>query len=285
MSLVTPDKLEKIPRDDSFKTCESTMATPRTRHNLRQTAARTSILSGGTPYKESPCLTGKKNRSRRKMLAVQENLTTDSNETFIRCEQELLFDRDSLEIGTSHPIRFSSTPRTSDRFNPPIEPIAATEPIEKMADIKASPVNETQVITKSVEKVEKKNTVQEKREGFKKPQVAKESETFKKPEVFKKPEAFKKPQAPIPKRTPRNIPNQRVVDRSSQKTKQEPKNNDQNTFITPRVGMRRAAEMTSTASSRYLSSSKLNSSRLSRALSFKSTAELERDYFSSLRSF
>lgn len=53
-------------------------------------------------------------------------------------------------------------------------------------------------------------------------------------------------------------------------------------FTTPRMNYKKPASLMGTAS-RYLS--QCNTSRITRTTSFKSTAEMERDYFNSLRSF
>lgn len=108
----------KIPKDDGFKTCQSMMPTPKLRRTLRMTAARTSILTGGKPYKEVGS-SGKKFNSRKKAAANKSgklnDTTINSNDTFIRHERDI-FDRDSLDYVFRSPssLNHHDGPRTSE---------------------------------------------------------------------------------------------------------------------------------------------------------------------------
>lgn len=245
----TPEKVERIPRDDSFKTCKTTMATPRTRRQLRMTPARASILSGGKPFKEGVSSGKKFNTRRRRQL----DETARSNETFTRCEQELMFDRDSLEASklsiTSFPkLSISSTPKPPPQVLEKESPPKLREKPELQEKPKPNPPKETksQEVTKPQEEIklaEVKNQSLSKQPTFLKNKKAKNT-------------LMPPPAAP--------------------KVASDPGNR----FITPRVS--KPASLIGT-SSRYLS--QWNNSYITRARSYKSTAELERDYFSSLRSF
>lgn len=209
----TPIRLDKIPRDESFKTCKSTMPTPHSRLNLRVTPARASMMRGEKPFKEAAQSSGRKQRRGRRVIeatpglstAKLQNQTTDSNETFIRCEQELMFDRDSLESG--NPNRMSSTPKQ-----------------------RASPKK----LQNMLQQVEEENQPKDK---FIRPISRPRSNT----QVSK-----------LTERSTRETARKRLV--------------------------RAPLERTLPALSRTLS-------RTMRSDSYRSTAELERDYFSSLRSF
>lgn len=223
--LKTPVKIHMIPKDDSFKTCKTEMPASMKRQ-LRMTPARNSILSGGTPFKEVTS-SGKKFNSRRKVARSAQTSKLDdtggSNETFVRHEQDLLFDRDSLD---THPPsarrhRISSTPKPFERVQissiakPDLKPISKPNPKPKPLESK-----------------------------FKAPLV----------------------------RPPKPKPQQQ------QNIQAKPFNR----FVTPKH---------LNVSNRYPESARssifkrsMNTSGLIRSQSFKSTAELEREYFSSLRS-
>lgn len=134
----TPTKVARIRDEESFKTCKAVMPTPGTRRQLRMTPVRTSLLAGGKPFREVNS-SGRKFNSRTKKTPLKlsnhkeekpddkdtANESADSNETFIRLEQEPVFDRDSLEIGlklqTERPRR-SIPKRMSTRPALPIRP-------------------------------------------------------------------------------------------------------------------------------------------------------------------
>lgn len=296
----TPEKVERIPKDESFKTCKTTVASPRARRKLRMTPARVSMLSGGKPFQEatySPRLFSR----RRRQLNVsvrQQNETAASNDTFTRCEQELMFDRDSLEV-SNRKLSKSSTPKRSplalnqlerelaliENSDPPVEPSkprqepqepqkedpkppqSNSEPQEPKVS-KAGPLNDLadgQVNNQSLSKqptfLKKKNPNSNNNNNRKSPRKAKSS---KNPSPKKGGSSPKKTMMPPPPAMPKGPS---VVRRS---------------FITPKVLYKKPSSLASTAS-RYLSS--WNNSYIARTRSYKSTAELERDYISSLRSF
>lgn len=239
----TPMRPEnKIPRDESFKTCKSTMPSPRRRHNLRITPARTSILSGGKPFKEAGATSGRKMRKSRRLAATPgfpriQNETTDSNETFIRCEQELMFDRDSLDF--PKPANgLSSSPHERNRISSTPKPSNRISSTPKPSNRVSSP---------------RKPVLVEKKMPAPKPIQ---------PAKMLPPKPIQSAKMPAPRPVTRR-PN------PTPKTEQR--------------SLRRPPAFLNT-SSRYLSSQWNTSHRL-RTQSFKSTAELERDYFSSLRSF
>lgn len=235
-TLVTPAK-QKISKDDSFKTCKAEMPTGgAARRQLRMTPARNSILSGHQPFKEVSS-SGKKFNRRRKVNKSGQNLsklndTAGSHETFVAHEQELLFDRDSLD---THPpsarrMRISSTPKPCfERIQPSVT--RQKSPVLEQSEIKPAPP--------------KPRVVQSRIKAARpKPNLIPDSK-------FKAP----RPQA-----------------------------REFNRFVTPR---------TSNFSTRYCDSAKSSifkrpnmapTGALTRTQSFKSTAELERDYFMSLRS-
>lgn len=94
-------------KDEGFKTCQSVVHTPGTKRVLRMTAARTSFMSGGTPFKEVVS-SGKKFNSRKKSKKANGDISCDSNETFIRHERDV-YDRDSLDVLRSPPVYSSPT--------------------------------------------------------------------------------------------------------------------------------------------------------------------------------
>lgn len=258
---VTPTKVRKIQKDDSFKTCKTVMPSPKTRRQLRMTPARNSILSGGTPFKESTSA-GRKFNSRKKG-SKRLNDTGGSNETFIRHEQDLLFDRDSLDVANH---KMSSTPKHSHLPEVPDDLLEAPDHLPDVPD--HSPELLAEVSKKPPETAKKTpETTKRPSETAKKP-----SDTSKKPfEVPKKlPDVRNKmPPPPGPIALAKSESRQRKVNR----------------YITPRppAFKKPPSSVISTASStRCLS--QLNRSRLTRTQSFKSTAELEREYFTSLRS-
>lgn len=213
---------QKIPKDDSFKTCRTTRASPETRRLFRMTPARQSILSGGKPYKESNRSTSR----RRKPNTSQ--LTSASNDTFIRCERELMFDRDSLEVGNR---KCSSTPK-------------------QIAGLIADTLHQLEEDLQSVDdkKMDTPKPSDERPKESPKLLVEKQES----PKLFKQPTFLKKDRQDVDDKTRRPF------------------------------RYKRLPSLAGTAS-RYLT--QRNTSRLTRASSYKSTAEIERDFFKSLRSF
>jgi hypothetical protein len=219
--LKTPTKIHMIPKEDSFKTCKTEIPSAM-RRKLRMTPARNSILSGGTPFKEVSS-SGKKFNSRRKVARAAQTSKLDetggSNETFVRHEQDLLFDRDSLE---THPPsvrrhRISSTPKPLER----VELLSSVKPFPRPIPAPPKPVESK----------------------------------------------FKAPLMRPPKPKPQQ-----------QNIQQKPFNR----FVTPRHNVtNRCPE---SARSSIFKRSMNTTNALNRSQSFKSTAELERDYFNSLRS-
>lgn len=258
----TPTNVQRIPRDESFKTCKAEVASPSTRQRLRMTPIRTSILSGGKPFKEAKNSNSKSFRSRRKTLKTSEEDSVGSNETFIRCEQE--FDRDSLDKPRPSltRLRGPSIPKP-----PPLSPITAPEDPSQTR------------FSSTPKKVSPEKKVKQ----------VKESCTFKKEspkKVVKKP--LKSQEQPSvsykrmsPKRAPRPLPPPFGSSRprfSSSKASMPP---PPPRFPFPTVEKRKMTANQN--SSRYLTST--NKSRLTRSLSYKSTAELEKEFINSLRSF
>lgn len=231
----TPPKVGRPSHDDSFKTCKATLPTPKTRRLLRMTPARTSILSGGNPFKEAKS-SGKKFNSRRKNNSSHhQNDTVGSNETFLKFEQELMFDRDSLEVA-GKPV---------PRKNPMLE---------KMPELAKVPIVEKNTPQMEQMPIEEKVSMLDKETRVIKPVPKKKN--------LMPPPAARNISRP-PSSLPRNVGRNKLTSTIKKSY-----------MVTPR---------TRNAESRYLTPS--NRSCLSRAQSFKSTAELEKDYFSSLRSF
>lgn len=222
----TPEKVEKIPRDDSFKTCKTTVLTPRTRINLRNTPLRESIASGNKPFKENTP-TGKRFNLRRRPAAKKP-------------EQP-----DARASVLEQKPRIHERPRVPER----------TKILEK------AKVQQQQQAEK---KPKSKNIINDMDDnGNLSDSSTSTNDTFIKPS----PAVQAIPKVPvIPIGPPISVRNKR--------------------FITPMMTntFRKPASLRST-SSRYLNSSQWNNnSTLIRANSFRSTAELERDYFKSLRS-
>lgn len=280
----TPEKVEKIPKDDSliFKTCKTTMATPATRRQLRMTPARISLSEGKKVFREANS-SGKKFNSRKKLNNSSKNIveparldslieqnnninnTAGSNETFIRCEQELMFDRDSLEFASNN-RRISSSPKHVRRHQQQLsqqkqqqqQKMRTSSP--KKAATLPSPIVSKARISKS---------------PIKKASPAKANKIQLSPIQNKMPPpvGVPKQQKPAPKLNEKSLWN------SSNRSK----------FVTPQAtkpaAVFRVPSSLKGTASKYLNSSQWNNSRLTRAQSFKSTAEIERNYFSSLRSF
>jgi len=114
--------------DKSMEKCPS----PRMRLRLRVTAARTSIMSGGKPYKEVGS-SSKKLRSRKKAKKLNSSDTSlRSNDTFVRHEGDI-FDRDSLDpkLSLGNISGKLSAPRSPDVENSFRTPNASPEPQEQ----------------------------------------------------------------------------------------------------------------------------------------------------------
>lgn len=267
----TPSRATESQGDESFRTCKDSMPTPSTRYMLRMTTTRSSILAGATPFKESKPPSLRANRSRPK------NDTLGSNDTFIMQEQELMFDRDSLEpINT----RFSSTPKPNQPICPAIEESPDNEQLTaKPAPILPKEEPDQQLNLNRLSLSKQPTFLKEKGTGNNsldclvaqvRPQTS-SGKTRMSPNknIARKKSPTKKNRMPPPPPPPPS--STRTVKDSIRKR-----------FVTPRAVFRKPANLMGTAS-RYLS--QMNSSKLTRSHSYKSTAELERDYFKSLRSF
>lgn len=282
----TPENIHKIPRDESFKTCKTDRFTPNTKRQLRATPARTSILSGGKPFKESTL--SKKFNSRKKATTNsankrQLNESCGSNETFIRKEQELMFDRDSLDIGMTSTLDLE--PSTVERYRKS----------KQLPDIK-SPI-------KQQPSLEERSEEEEERSVRKSSSVKKSPSPQKKP--HKSPRKSPRKASPIKsqkKRSPRKQPTQqnKVAQVLPQKQpfiragfqQKQQQLRQQHQFTLPKLPRPQQQELQRKfqppASVMRASSTRCislwDSARKTRSNSFKSTAELEREYFNSLRS-
>lgn len=269
----TPDDIQKIPRDESFKTCKAADPSPRLRREgLRKTPARMSVFSGGKPYKEAGGVSsGRKFNSRRKNNNTSQNhlanVTANSNETFVKCEQELMFEGDSLEgpaqVGVG---RRDAKPLVQQQLHQAIpEPLFETE-----SEVPQS---------KPIESISPRFQQLKTKQPSPKKQVPKQI----RPDT----KVIQSRQMPPPSQ-PRAKPTQtrEQLLKKNQRQQNQARRESQairNQFLTPKLPTFRKppASLIGTAS-RYMNS--FNTSRLTRSTSFKSTAELERDYFSSLRS-
>lgn len=258
--LKTPEKAPKIPKDDSFKTCKASMPSPDVRRRLRATPARNSILSGHKPYREFTS-SGRKFNSRRKAANNKRtpngstnnlNESADSNETFIRHERDLLYDPDSLDLNES--THQSRQPKRIDETTRPVE-LKQPSPTKKF-----SPIKKQQQQQQQQSQVTKRLSRQ---------MPLTKAKPIPMPTSTPMPMAFAKPM-------PRPKPNPIHMTRYMSSTAKKPQ---------PPVFKKPSSIISnsSVASSRRCLS-QWNTPRLTRAQSFKSTAELEREYFSSLRS-
>lgn len=277
--LKTPEKVNKIPKDDSFKTCKATMPTPATRRQLRMTPARMSMSQGRKIFREANSsgrkfnTRGKKSRNNTPLNDKSKDDTHGSNETFIRCEQELMFDRDSLEIGN-----LSSSPKVNSPNKRRQNHLVVKQTIEEnspdinsnLIEKRSSPIKKDPSPTKPVQKSSKSPA-----------RKSKSPKKISKPVVIS-PIKKKMPPPPIPKPVAVASNKPKFAGRSVL-------NNSNRKFITPQVSKQvasfRVPSSLKMTASKYLDSSKWNNSRITRAQSFKSTAEIERNYFNSLRSF
>lgn len=285
----TPEKVQKIPKDDSFKTCKASMPTPATRRQLRATPARNSILSGGKPYKEITT-SGRKFNSRRKRNSKLNggvgatctsgdrlNESADSNETFIRHERELAYDPDSLdpEVSTRRlPLdiddginrpdisHLSLTPTKQQQLSPIMKPDQQRKEELKQQQPKQQPTPQ-----RSSKRMSK--------------------QMQQKPKPLAMPTSTPMPFA-IPKAKSKPKPNPFYFNRymsSTAKKPQQQKQQQQHQQQQSSIFKKPSSVISnfSVASSRRCLS-QWNTPRITRTQSFKSTAELEREYFSSLRS-
>lgn len=261
--LRTPEKAPRIPRDDSFKTCKASVSSPDVRRRLRATPARNSILSGRKPYREVTS-SGRKFNSRRKAASKQQrtangstnnlNESADSNETFIRHERDLLYDPDSLDLNeSSHQRR---QPKQIDDITRQVEP-KQPSPTKKFSPIKKQHPQQQQQPQSQVTK------------RLSRQMPLTKAKPIQMPTSTPMPMAFAKPM-------PRPKPNPIHMTRYMSSTAKKPQ---------PTIFKKPSSIISnsSVASSRRCLS-QWNTPRLTRAQSFKSTAELEREYFSSLRS-
>lgn len=341
----TPNKSsDRIKKDDSFKTCKTTMATPRTRRQLRMTPARTSILSGGNPFKEAQGSGKKFNSSRKRITSAKKtngNDTAGSNETFIKCEQELMFDRDSLDVAHH---KLSSTPKSSlggqaeGRKSMPETAEPTVEHVSMRSRRQASPrksngrlsspsklsSKEGRISSPRLrrllesrqkqlhEQKQQKQLQQQPQKPSREQQVAANNKpspttaaTLANAEANKASRrqkvrnsiinrlaqpirrgegAIASDRKPDKKDTTRELSRAKMPPPPVPRAKPAQKSENNHQYSTPKTSnvFRKPASLIGTAS-RYLS--QLNSTRLTRTQSFKSTAELERDYINSLRSF
>lgn len=246
----TPENAPKIPRDESFKTCK---ASPVVRRQLRSTPARLSILSGNKPFKEAGS-SHKKFNSRRK--ACQHNDTAGSNETFIRHEQDLLYDRDSLDPSQQLPQHFIDNvtqqviaPRTS---SPKIKRHTDKEqpnPKRKSSPKKSSPKKASPRKLSSPSKIQPTRIVTR----------------------------------PLPKPRPLAAPKPRAQQPIALQWNRYMSSTAKKPMGPPTSQFKKPVMNSSVASSRRCLG-QWNTPRITRTQSFRSTAELERDYISSLRS-
>lgn len=236
----TPENVERIPKDDLFKTCEASLPSPRRKRNLRMTPVRTSILGGSKPFREANN-SGKKFNSRTKRTPrknqTKHDDSADSNETFIR------FERDSLEENTR-----MSTPKTITPKNINLSPPKQL----KTADPSPKKKLEPKVPNSSPKKKLERKT----------PNSAPQDKDFVKPKINNS-----RPQRQLIPRSTNPRPQRQLIPRATN----------------PRPQRQLIPRGTNPRPQRQLAN--CNYSLLTRTQSFKSTAELERDYFSSLRSF
>lgn len=323
----TPDKVDRIRNDDSFKTCKTTMrSSPTTRRQLRNTPARISMMSGGKPFKEAGS-SGKKFNSRRKVQRGF-NETAGSDETFVMREQELMFDRDSLDCPDMR--KFSSTPKN------------VAPPLPSVLDVSCEQVAPAQIVNSDEAMQQQHNSAHESEDAEnrsepKLQQAEPKSEQHKgiersETKILSKasPGTKRSSPGPITKKSvkispakkvspkkkemqktidrPReslrqSLTRARIIRRASKASESAPKmpppqmpppqmpppsaNNssrlqiNRRRLFTPKPMAWRPPSVMSTAS-KYLDQC---NTRVTRTRSFKSTAELERDYFNSLRSF
>lgn len=238
----TPEKVERIPKEDVFKTCEASMPSPRRRRQLRMTPARTSILSGGKPFKEANN-SGRRFNSRTKRTPRKNQTldnSADSNETFIR------FERDSLEEN-----RRMSTPKTIEPKTPNQSPPKELEIEFKTTDPSPKKKIEQKITSSSPKKKLERKTPNSAPQG-----------RFIKPKIN-----IPRPQRQLIPRSTNPRPQRQLIPRATNPRPQR--------LLIPRPTNPRPQRQISNC----------NYSLITRTQSFKSTAELERDYFSSLRSF
>lgn len=279
----TPENVQRIPRDDSFKTCKPT---PR---RLRQTPARMSIMGGGKPYKEATSSGMKKFNSRRKYNTSQNNLaneTCNSNETFVKCEQALQFEGDSLEGPGSVPKRRDAKPLAQQQLHQQQQPEPLLESECEIPSFTELKIVDSQQISP------KKKTPQRQSPKKQTPKRQSPKKQTPKQRPDKKSNSNESKQMPPPRPRPIFTKTKLPLSREQLLKQNQQQQNKarlesqatRNQFLTPKLPTFRKppASLISTAS-RYMNS--FNTSRLTRSTSFKSTAELERAYFNSLRSF
>lgn len=316
----TPDKVEKIPKEDSFKTAKTTMQTPSTKHRLRMTSVRISLSEGKNVFKEAHSSGKKFNmRTRSKTNASANNNvslrkqnqnnnnnindTAGSNETFIRCEQELMFDRDSLEVANR---KFSSTPKQTmnnnnndknlnhdDDNNIDNEIIKDETDDDKVEQQQQQPIDVgrpslSKQPTFLKEKNQHKLTKNDKKQNNANDKTKNlgpvdEKRVSKSPPKRKSPRKFKSPRKVISPKRLTNMPPPSAHLQSSVAGKGST-TMMRRKFVTPQLTYKKPVCLRSTAS-KYLDSSKWNSSRVAKANVYRSTAEIEMGYFNSLRSF
>lgn len=291
--------------DDSFMTCKDSMQTPR--YKLRMTTTRSSILAGATPFKEPGG--SSTHRSGRR---TKNDTTIGSNDTFIMREQELMFDRDSLEVSANN--RYSSTPKPSrPNLSPtkekPVDeetcPAPTTTEPERL-QMPPAPRDDADWTSPGQQMLAPIQLVDAQLDLgrlslSKQPTFLKEKGSNRSLDV----NVTTRSRSHTNNSSPSVCNNKtKSPKKSSNKSKRSPpkkskmpppppppsancrpaKSNEslRKRFVTPKQVFRKPVNLIGTAS-RYLS--QWNNSRLTRTQSYKSTAELERDYFKSLRSF
>lgn len=293
-SLRTPEKVQKISRDESFKTCEAQLPTPKTRRQLRATPARNSILSGGKPYKEV-LSSGRKFNSRRKgrlQRSVdgksQLNDTADSNETFIRHERDLFFDRDSLDTDLS--VQKQQQQRRQNQQPISEDPYDLSDNITELviaprtSSPKMVPLRDPSPKRSSPRKVSPKKLSPKKASPKRASQIQPSPSKKQSTRVISRPKpkpGIMPTSTPMPMAAPKSRPKPNPVqwNRYMSSTAKKPTMSGAGQFKKPASIM-----MDSSVASSRRCLAQWNTPRVVRTQSFKSTAELERDYFSSLRS-
>ena len=275
------------------------------------TAARNSILSGETPYKEVGS-SGKKFNSRKKSFNRSGKFndeTINSNDTFIRLERDV-FDRDSLELVTKNRgERVQTRKRLSHELSPLEEPRQGSQE-DDIARIGISPLRPQQELSplgahldavvalppdyrpRMSTPLPQANKTSPKKASPKKMSLKKNKGLLPTPKVrpgplrqpFKVPMSRVRPQnkvQPLSRARPPTILSSAFG--GTTRIIETPRNQINTTArsqmpsaIRPGANTFRRPNLVPPATSPR--------TRLTRANSYKSTAELEREYFSSLRS-
>lgn len=297
----TPAEAGRTRKDDSFKTCKTTVnMSPNTRRQLRMTPARTSILSGGKPFKEAGS-SGRKFNTRRRQPGQKEfNETGGSNETFVMREQELIFDRDSLDSpnirkisSTPKPTRLSTRPQSQKSPSPLPTGLSIQNQSRKSPSPLPTRLSVRNASRKSSSPMQARLSarLQSKKSPSPVPTRLSARHKSRKSPAKMQPKSSARSQnrkSPIPlppkfsarpqgRKSPTPLP--RVLECNLNTSRMQTINRRR--VIKPKLAAWRPPSVMGTAS-KYMNQC---DNRITRARSFKSTAELERDYFNSLRSF